>query len=855
MKLTSCLTVLTLLFVTGTSRAGYITPDLEHQLDRMEEGEFISALVMLDDQTDIVALDQTLAEMKAPRAYRHEVVVRALRDKAEETQGELVALLEAAMSNGSVNDFETLWIANMIVVEATEKFLRQLAGRADVSALYLDYEIETIEPVAMNASGPRDVASIEEGLERINAPLAWARGYTGEGRLVSNLDTGVDGDHPAFSSRWRGTHEPSGECWYDPVTGTDYPFDFNGHGTHTMGTTCGYEASSDDHIGVAYDAEWIAAGVIDRVDIPTTIADAITAFQWTADPDGDPGTVDDVPDVSSNSWGISPIYHGSYLPDGACDQMFWSVLDACEAAGVVVVFAAGNEGTSAPNAVRNPANRGVDPYNSFCVGAIDGSNYGNDPVASFSSRGPVPNDCGSFTTKPEVSAPGVNVRSAYPGGGYTYLSGTSMACPHVAGAVAVLREADPNATSEQVKFALMESAEDLGTTGEDNTYGFGLIDLNAALDILGASGCWWELTCEVNDPPAVIPPEGGSFSFDASLTNHCDSSRTTDIWTMARLPGGFLYGPVLEFENVPFAPDQMRSVTGLTQVVPAGAPEGSYKYKIYYGDFPDAPKDSCSFNVYKQGEGGGGPYSVLILLSDYSTGEANNAVDAIMADGRFTGVDVMDVQSYTPSVDELLPYDIVQVWSNYQFADASGLGNVLADYADLGGAVLLSQFSFTSSWAIGGRMMSEYSPLGIGYSYFNPVTLGTYDPSHPIMLGVATLSEGAYSVDAPTQPNAEVVAWWSNDTPCVAVNAEAPRVVALNMYFGVTYFQIGGDWEILLPNALAYAGDNSYLRVTGRETDDLFFIGTDRGGSEAAAGMTRPVQSPATVSTSIFDLE
>ncbi len=815
MKQAVFLTLALLFLASGGAYAGNITPDLYMEFDRMSDDDFVSTIVMMEDRVDIAALNKELNEMHATRTVRHERVIRTLQEKAWTTQTKLIKFLDKGLAEGHVSDYTPIWIANLVIVEAKKDFIIRLSERSDVSDIYLDYEIENVEPVEKGLAPKGLTTSIEEGLERIKAPQAWARGYTGAGRLVSHLDTGVDGNHPALAARYRGLHEPPEECWYDPVTHTDFPFDSGVHGTHTMGTTCGYEVATNDHIGVAYEAEWIAAGVIDRVDIPTTIADAITAFQWTADPDGNPGTVDDVPDVSSNSWGISPIYHSSYLPDGACDQMFWDVLDGCEAAGVVVVFAAGNEYNSPPYAIRNPANRAVSPYNSFCVGAIDGSNYGNDPIAYFSSWGPVPTDCGSEITKPEVCAPGENVRSSFPGGGYGYLSGTSMACPHVAGAVAVLRQADPNTSTEQIKYALMSTAQDLGAPGEDNGYGWGLIDLNAALDVLGASGNWWEFTCDPNDLPIIIPEEGGSFSFNASLTNHGDSSRVTDVWSMVRLPNGNPYGPLLLYQNVPFGPDQQRSVSNVTHNVPGKAPYGSYKYKLYYGDYPSAPEDSCYFNFYKQGGGSGGPYNVLICLADYSTSEADRAVSAIMADGRFIGVDVMDVRYVTPTLDDLLPYDIVQIWSNYTFADPTGFGNVLAEFADLGGAVVLSQFSLYSSWAIGGRMMSEYSPLGAGGSYTGPVSLGTYDPSHPIMLGVASLTASAYVANCPTQGSAEVVAQWSNGYNCVVVNATAPRVVALNMAFGASYFPLGGDWDILLPNALAYAGDNSYLKITG----------------------------------------
>jgi bacillopeptidase F len=568
----------------------------------MSETDYISAIVMMKEHVDIPSLNRELDGMRATRAHRHESVVRTLQEKAGETQRGLVRFLDSKIAGGEVFEYKTFWIANLVMVEARKSVIEKIAERPDVGDIYYNYEIEGIDPVAMGDAPEDVIASIEEGLERINAPEAWARGFTGEGRIVSHLDTGVDGNHPALAARWRGLREPPEECWFDPVTFTNFPQDFSTHGTHTMGTICGYEVATDDHIGVAYKAEWISAAVIDRVSIPVTMADAIEAWEWTADPDGDPTTVDDVPDVSSNSWRISPIFHGGYL-EGACDQYFWDALDGCEAAGVVVVQAAGNEGNSPPNSVGNPSNRAVDPFKSFSVGAIDGSNYGNDPVAGFSSRGPVPEECGPYTTKPEVTAPGDWVRSSMPGGGYGYMSGTSMSTPHVAGAVAILRQADPNASSEQIKFALMSTAQDLGPTGEDNTYGWGLIDLNAALDVILASGCTWEMDCSPNNPPIIIPEEGGSFSFDGSITNVCDFTRLTDIWSMVRLPSGDLFGPVIWYNNLSFGENQIRSVTGMTHEVPARAPAGTYQYIVYYGDYPSAPEDSCFFSFEKEGVG------------------------------------------------------------------------------------------------------------------------------------------------------------------------------------------------------------------------------------------------------------
>ena len=240
-----------------------------------------------------------------------------------------------------------------------------------------------------------------------------------------------------------------------------------------MGTMTGLGATTGDTIGVAFGAQWIAARAI------VSGGNANLAFQWLADPDGDPNTIDDVPDVISNSWG----YH-----DFSCPQYQWYQIDNCEAAGIVVVFAAGNRssGDPYPESMWAPASRITTEYNTFSVGAVNG-NSDNFPIADFSARGP--SQCDHLTIKPEVVAPGVNVRSSVPGGGYQQYgwSGTSMACPHVAGTVALLRQYNPNASVDTIKWAIMQSATDLGQDGEDNTYGYGIINALGALNLLPAN--------------------------------------------------------------------------------------------------------------------------------------------------------------------------------------------------------------------------------------------------------------------------------------------------------------------------------------------------------------------------------
>ncbi len=464
----------------ATASGGQYSSDFDPYLEAHQAEEMIGAVITMADQVDLDALKQELSARRADRREWHETVVLALQDKATVSQAGILSRLADLANQGLVRDYQGVWIGNVVLVTATREALDILVQRNDVLQINPDYEIVNIEPVSKGDDGPPVIAGVENGLRAIRADEVWAMGITGAGRLVSHLDTGVYGNHPALNARWRGYDSRyagnPGWAWFDPVTNTQFPFDAGSHGTHTMGTICGLGESTGDTIGVAFGADWISAGVIDRVSIPQTVADAILSFQWIADPDGDPGTVWDVPDVCSNSWGVTTGHGYEH-----CDPIFWSVLDGCEAAGVFVVFAAGNEG-SGPRTLRNPATRASTDIQSFAVGALDG-NDPNFPIAGFSSRGPT--ECtpgGSDTIKPEVSAPGVSVRSSVPGGGYAGgWSGTSMACPHVAGVVALMREANPNLTTDQIGEILMETATDLGSGGEDNAYGMGIVDAYEAV--------------------------------------------------------------------------------------------------------------------------------------------------------------------------------------------------------------------------------------------------------------------------------------------------------------------------------------------------------------------------------------
>jgi subtilisin family serine protease len=475
----------------GTAFSGTVDSELQTRLDNAQPGQMFKTLVFMKDQIDLGQFKSDYEFITSTRAERHRRVIIELQRIASESQPGVIAYLSQRRTAGTVGDFQGFWICNMIAAELTADEVFNIAGREEVDEVFSDFKGELIEPVKVEKADPPVINSVEIGVQAVGADVMWMLGFTGQGRLVCNIDTGVDGTHPALNHIWRGNNGyPASESWYDSANpSNNFPHDEHGHGTHTMGSICGRSGSGVDTVGVAIDAQWIAARAVD-----VTGGNIAASFQWAADPDGDPNTVDDVPDAISNSWGSI----------GNCPPNYYTLIDNCEAAGAAVIFAAGNEGPG-PQSLRIPANRITTPYNCFSVGAVNGANS-YYPIASFSSRGP--SQCDGQTIKPEVVAPGLNVRSSVPGNSYSYMSGTSMACPHVAGAVAL-------ASVDTIKWALMESALDLGSAGEDNTYGWGMIDIPSAMDLL-----------PVNNEPYVFV--SAAYVVDLN-NNYPDPGETIDL--------------------------------------------------------------------------------------------------------------------------------------------------------------------------------------------------------------------------------------------------------------------------------------------------------------------------------------
>lgn len=436
-----------------------------------------------------------LAPPTAGPAAQRAALARALRSRAAEAR----AFLESRGADARYRETVPLWIATASAAEATPEAIEALAAAPSVRRVYLD-ELIAVQGLEPPPAPPPPPAFVPWGVETVGAPLLWQAGITGKGRVVAFIDSGVDGRHPLLAARWRGRSRSPREAWFDPWARSAEPTDDIGHGTSVATVAVGALAEGDTLIaggdtlvaasgvdlvsGVAPEAEWIAANAFERFagQDYTRRSILLQAMQWMLDPDGDPETTDDIPDVVNNSWGEIPADEAEF-----CTGLYHRAIDAVERAGVAVIFAAGNGAPDQP--MVPPGNRADLLTNAFAVGAVQPSGD-SVAVAGFSLGGPSP--CGDGTSvKPEVVAPGVVPAFARASDDRVIqgiqVAGTSYSAPHAAGAVALLRQASPFVSSADAKRALLETARDLYPPGIDNRSGYGLIDVLAAADRVGTA--------------------------------------------------------------------------------------------------------------------------------------------------------------------------------------------------------------------------------------------------------------------------------------------------------------------------------------------------------------------------------
>ncbi|MBW2092209.1 MAG: S8 family serine peptidase, partial [Deltaproteobacteria bacterium] len=459
--------------------AGVITPGLRSMLENSAPGDEISVIITLSDQADINRFRE------GNRRYRRTRMVKALKDKAHQTQKQLIDILRSRGGRHLVS----LWLINGLAITIKAEVIKEIVNHPLVQSIRLDKIISLSELLPAIPSEP-----VERNLDDlgVSAPNGlWDLGFRGQGVVVASMDSGVDVNHPDLIYRWRG----GTNSWFDPNGEHDSPYDADGHGTQAMGIMVG-EDTSGAPIGAAPEAKWIAVKIFnDAGNAP--LSGIHQGFQWLLDPDGNSLT-DDAPDVVNNSWGLLNQVN-------QCVEEFRPDLQTLKAAGITVVFAAGNLGEGDFPTSLSPANN----PEGFAVGAVD--DFHN--IASFSSRGPSPCDQSIY---PEVVAPGVNIyTSDLSFGGFpnytNQFSGTSLAAAYASGVMALLLSAFPDLSVADLEAALINSATDLGNAGPDNDYGYGLINGLSAYEYLVLEG--WDPCLPINvnfsvspDPAAVGEP-------------------------------------------------------------------------------------------------------------------------------------------------------------------------------------------------------------------------------------------------------------------------------------------------------------------------------------------------------------
>jgi len=466
----------------GVNIANKIAPWVIEHTAYGQQAEFF---VVLADRADL-----SPAANLPTKTEKGRFVYQTLREKAQRTQGPIVEWLRERNI-----EHQTFYIVNAILVKGTREIAAALAARPDVARVEGNPHIqnplpqpETVEESPQQpASGARP-ATIEPGIQYTHAPDVWSLGFMGEGIVVASADTGVRWTHNALKPHYRGWDGQNADHdynWHDSIhdsvgnpCGNDSPepCDDVAHGSHTTGTMIGDDGAGNQ-IGMAPSAKWIGCRNMDAGN--GTPARYIECMQWFLAPTriggGDPDPTK-APDITNNSWECP-------ASEGCSFDTLQAAVEAQAAAGIMMVSAAQNSGPGC-STVQNPPGIYEATYS---AGAL---NTGTDTIAGFSSRGPVTAD-GSNRIKPDICAPGTGTRSSTNASDTSYgnFSGTSMATPHIAGAMALLWNAMPSLRHQLTdsRDALNNSAVHISSTlcGDagppNNVYGWGRVDILAAV--------------------------------------------------------------------------------------------------------------------------------------------------------------------------------------------------------------------------------------------------------------------------------------------------------------------------------------------------------------------------------------
>ena len=522
----------TLILMAVCCMAGYaqavIDPLLSEEMARRNDDEKINVIVIMKSQYDRAQMNRQ-ANYFATRSERREFVVNELKAFAEATQFDLRRSLDEMRRNDMTTEPTILWMANALGLSANKAAIADLARRNDIEIIGYDIERNWI-PDGEEATPASATREITPNVTQVGANQVWDLGYTGEGIVVAVIDTGVNYNHLDVADHlWDGGTEFP-HHGYDVYNNDNDPMDDHGHGSHCSGTVLG-DGTAGSQTGMAPDATLMCVKCL-NANGGGGATPISAGIQWA---------VEHGCDLFSMSLGIS---NSTIAERTLLRQTCVAALDA----GVVAAIAAGNEGNQMwqapiPNNVRVPGScpppymdevQGENPGDltcSVCIGAV---NY-NDAAANFTSRGPVtwtntefgdyPYDPGIGLIRPDVCAPGVDIKSLnyQTNTGYTLMSGTSMATPCAAGCMALMLCKDPNLMPADVCRILEETAVRLAE-GKSNIFGFGRIDVLAAVEAIQLGAIKYN-TYAINDPQGNnnhnLNP-GESVTMDLTLDNVTD---------------------------------------------------------------------------------------------------------------------------------------------------------------------------------------------------------------------------------------------------------------------------------------------------------------------------------------------
>lgn len=457
-------------------------------LQTLEQNEYVDILIKLTEQVDTTLVAQEAKQQLSAQATPFQekmqarfAIVEALSSTAKQSQQGILEYLEQAQDKGAAKDINSFFIVNMISAKVSKEIVEELSYRSDVQLILPDAIIPLELPErSVSLQQEATTQGVEWNIERIGAPSVWnTYGVDGTGVVVGMIDTGAHWQHEALKEKWRGYNpadpnnpNPVGN-WFDAISGQSLPYDIAEapHGSHVMGTILGQDPAGQNVIGVAPGAKWIAARAFTAAG--GSSSNILASAQYLLAPINENGQADPslAPDVINNSWGGGR----------GIDEWFRPMVQAWRDANILPVFAAGNtSGGSSPGSVSTPANY----PESFAVGATDIQNK----RGSFSNQGPGPYP---EDLKPDVAAPGVNIRSSVINGYEGGWNGTSMAAPHAVGTAALLLSLDSSLSVDELEEIMMDTAtpltDDQYPESPNFGYGHGLINAFDAVSSI-ASG-------------------------------------------------------------------------------------------------------------------------------------------------------------------------------------------------------------------------------------------------------------------------------------------------------------------------------------------------------------------------------